>query len=47
MPIKTERVHEDFEYDEQNQEKEEILNFTIVYKLIVANTFFRKKKNLI
>jgi hypothetical protein len=44
MPIKTERVHEDFGYDEQNQEKEEILNFTIVYKLIVANTFFRKKK---
>jgi hypothetical protein len=38
-----ERVHEGFEYGEQNQEGEEILNFSIAYDLIVANTFFRKK----
>jgi hypothetical protein len=38
-----ERVHEGFEYDEQNQEGEDILNFVIVYDLMVANTFFRKK----
>jgi hypothetical protein len=38
-----ERVHEDFGYDEQNQEGEEILNFTVVYDLMAANTFFIKK----
>jgi hypothetical protein len=39
-----ERVHESFGYDEQNQEGEDILNFTIAYDLMVANTFFQKKK---
>jgi hypothetical protein len=39
-----ERVHGDFGYEKQNQEGEEILNFTVAYDLIVANTFFRKKK---
>jgi hypothetical protein len=39
-----ERVYEGFGYDEQNQEEEDILNIAIVYDLIVANTFFRKKK---
>jgi hypothetical protein len=38
-------VHEGFGYDEQNQEGEDILNFAIAYDLMVANTFFRKKKN--
>jgi hypothetical protein len=28
-------VHEDFGYDEQNQEGEEILYFTVAYDLIV------------
>jgi hypothetical protein len=40
-----ERVHGDFGYGEQNQEGEDILNFAIAYDLMVANTFFRKKKN--
>jgi hypothetical protein len=40
-----ERVHEGFGYGEQNQEGENILNFAIVYDLMVANTFFRKKKS--
>jgi hypothetical protein len=39
-----ERVHGNFRYGEQNQEGEEILNFTVVYDLTAANTFFRKKK---
>jgi hypothetical protein len=34
-----------FGYDEQNQEGEDILNFVIAYDLMVANTFFRKKKS--
>jgi hypothetical protein len=41
------RVHESFGYGEQNQEGEEILKFAIAYDLMVANTFFRKKINLI
>jgi hypothetical protein len=40
-----EMVHGGFEYDEQNPEGEKILNFAITYDLIVANTFFRKKKS--
>jgi hypothetical protein len=40
-----ERVHGDFGYGEQNQEGEEILKFAISYDLMVANTFFRKKKS--
>jgi hypothetical protein len=31
--------------DEQNQEGEDILNFAIAYDLMVANTFFRKRKS--
>jgi hypothetical protein len=42
-----ERVHGGFGYVEQNQEGEDILNFAIAYDLMVANTFFRKKKNRI
>jgi hypothetical protein len=38
-------VHGDFRYDDQSQEREEIMNFTITYDLMVANTFFRKKKS--
>jgi Endonuclease-reverse transcriptase len=34
-----------FGYGEQNQEGEDILNFSIAYDLMVANTFFRKKKS--
>jgi hypothetical protein len=40
-----ERVHRGFGYGEQNQEGEDILNFAIAYDLMVANTFFRKKKS--
>jgi hypothetical protein len=39
-----ERVHGGFGYGEHNQEGENILNFAITYDLMVANTFFRKKK---
>jgi hypothetical protein len=39
------RVHWGFGYGEQNQEGEDILNFAIAYDLMVANTFFRKKKS--
>jgi hypothetical protein len=39
-----ERVHGGFGYGEQNQEGEDILKFVIAYDLMVANTFFRKKK---
>jgi hypothetical protein len=38
-----ERVHEGFEYDEQNQEGEETLNFAVVYDLMITNTFRKKK----
>jgi hypothetical protein len=40
-----EKVHGGFGYDEQNQEGEDILNFAVTYDLMVANTFFRKKKS--
>jgi hypothetical protein len=39
-----EKVHEDFGYGKQNQEGEKILNFAIAYDIMIANTFFRKKK---
>jgi hypothetical protein len=39
-----ERVHGGFGYGEQNKEGEDILNFAIAYDLMVAYTFFRKKK---
>jgi hypothetical protein len=34
-----------FGYGKQNQEGEEILNFAIVYDLMVANTFLKRKKS--
>jgi hypothetical protein len=37
------RVHGGFRYGSRNQEEEGILNFTLAYDLIVANTFFRKR----
>jgi hypothetical protein len=40
-----ERVHESFGYGKQNQEGEDILNFVITYDLMIANTFFIKKKS--
>jgi hypothetical protein len=40
-----EMIHENFGYDEQNQEGEDILKFAIAYDLMIANTFFRKKKS--
>jgi hypothetical protein len=40
-----EMIHGDFGYGKQNQDGEQILNFVVPYDLMVANTFFRKKKN--
>jgi hypothetical protein len=40
-----ERIHGGFGYGEQNQKGEDILKFAIAYDLMVANTFFRKKKS--
>jgi hypothetical protein len=45
--MRFERVHENFRYGDQNQEGEKILNFAATYDLMIANTFVRKKKNLI
>jgi hypothetical protein len=36
-------VHEGFGYGSRNQEGDGILNFAVVYNLIVANTLFRKR----
>jgi hypothetical protein len=36
-------VHEGFVYESRNQEGEDILNFILVYDLIVANILFRKR----
>jgi hypothetical protein len=36
-------VHEGFGYGSRNQEGDSILNFVVVYNLIVANTLFRKR----
>jgi hypothetical protein len=36
-------VHGGFGYGSRNQEAEGILNFTLTYDLIVANTLFRKR----
>jgi hypothetical protein len=35
-------VHEGFGYGSTNQEREGILNFSLDYDLIIANTLFRK-----
>jgi hypothetical protein len=40
-----ESVHGGFGYGKHHQEGEDILNFAIAYDLMVANTFFRKKKS--
>jgi hypothetical protein len=37
------RVHRGFGYGSRNQEWEGILNFSLAYDLIVANTLFRKR----
>jgi hypothetical protein len=36
-------VHAGFRYGSRNQEGNDILNFTLVYDLIIANTLFRKR----
>jgi hypothetical protein len=36
-------VHGGFRYESRNQEGESILNFSLAYDLIVANTLFRKR----
>jgi hypothetical protein len=40
-----ERVHEGFGYDSRNQEGEDVLNFTLAYDLLIANTLFRKRES--
>jgi hypothetical protein len=36
-------VHGGFRYESRNQEGDDILNFVLIYDLIVANTLFRKR----
>jgi hypothetical protein len=36
-----------FGYGSRNQEGEDILDFTVVYNLVMATTFFRKRDSLI
>jgi hypothetical protein len=40
-----ERVHGGFGYGSRNQEGEDVLNFTLAYDLLIANTFFRKRES--
>ena len=40
-----EEVHGGFGYDDQNQEVKDILDFSVTYDLLVANTFFRKRQS--
>ena len=40
-----ERVHGVFGYGDRNPEGEDILNFAIVYDLMIANTFLRKRQS--
>jgi hypothetical protein len=40
-------VYGGFVYGSRNQEGEGILNFALVYDLIVANTLFRERESLI
>jgi hypothetical protein len=36
-------VHEGYKYKSKNQEREDILNFSLAYILIITNIFFRKR----
>jgi hypothetical protein len=38
-----ELAHGGFEYDSKNQEGEEVLDFTVAYDWMIANTIFRKR----
>jgi hypothetical protein len=40
-----ERVHTGFGYGSRNQEGEDVLNFTLAYNLLIANTLFRKRES--
>ena len=40
-----EAVHEGFGYSSRNQEGEEVLDFAIAFDLMIANTFFRKRRS--
>ena len=40
-----ETVHGGFGYGSRNQEGEEVLDFTIAFDLMMANTFFRKRQS--
>ena len=39
-----EAVHGGFGYGSRNQEGEEVLDFTVAFDLMIANTFFRKER---
>lgn len=38
-----EAVHGGFEYCSRNKEGKEVLDFAIVFDMLIANTFFRKR----
>jgi hypothetical protein len=40
-----EAVHGGFGYGSRNQEGEEVLDFTVAFDLMIANTFFRKRES--
>ena len=40
-----EAVHGGFGYGSRNQEGEELLDFAVAFDLMIANTFFRKRKS--
>ena len=40
-----EAVHGGFGYVSRNQEEEEVLDFSIAFDLMIANTFFRKRQS--
>ena len=42
-----ELAHGGFGYGSRNQEGKDILDFVVVYNLVMANTFFRKRYSLI
>jgi hypothetical protein len=40
-----ERLHGGFGYGGRNQEGEDVLNFILVYDLLIASTLFRKRES--
>lgn len=40
-----EAVHGGFRFGSRNREGEEVLDFAVVFALMIANTFFRKRQS--